>query len=377
MGMREFVAVIMAGGVGQRFWPLSTTERPKQFLDLERCGRTLLQATFDRLLKATNTPKHIFVITGAAYKDLVQNQLPDLPVDNLLLEPTGRDTAPAIALALLEVRQRLGNPMVGVFPSDHRVGDVPAFLEALQRGYSLADSTDGLVTLGIKPDRPATGYGYIERGNPVGEGFEVAHFVEKPPLEQAERYLVSGLHSWNGGIFLWRAETILNELALYAPNLYYPLETAHQAGTVPTVFPTLAKISIDYAVMEKTEMAYVVPAEFDWDDLGDWRSLERLLNRDKNDLNTVVGQHVGLEATDNIIYSDDGDMIVTLGVKDLVIVKRENTVLLVHKGRVQDIKKLLGDERLANLDMGQGAKDHSPQPPNYAEAFQKPLKGAL
>ena len=353
--MSEFVAVIMAGGSGQRFWPLSTASKPKQFLDLERCGRSLLQATFDRLLPVTGSAERIFVVTGARYADLVCEQLSDLPPQNLLLEPVGRDTAPAIGFAALEVRARLGDPVMGVFPSDHRVERVGAFQETLRRAVALTRQTDGIITLGMQPDHPATGYGYIERGDAVGDGYKdgykVARFVEKPDRESAVRYLETGLYSWNGGIFLWRASTVLDELARHAAELFAPLAEAHEGGHLAHVFPTLPKISIDYAVLEKTDRAYVLPADFGWDDVGDWNALDRLLNREKRELNTVVGQHIGLEATDNIVYTEDeGDMIVTLGVRDLIVVKRGNTVLLLHKERVQDIKKLLTDERLARWE---------------------------
>jgi mannose-1-phosphate guanylyltransferase len=357
---QPFVALIMAGGVGQRFWPLSTADRPKQFLDLERTGRSLLQATFDRVMAATGTAASVFVITGAQYAKLVREQLPELPTDNILLEPIGRDTAPAITLAMLEIKRRCDNPVVGVFPSDHRVGDVAAFLATTHLAIEQARNTKGLITLGIEPSYPATGYGYIERGEAAGRSyldghhqdsiFRVAKFVEKPPLEQAQGYLNSGRFSWNGGIFFWQVEVMLRELKVYATSLFDSLAAAHQAGTVSEVFPTLPKISIDYAVLEKTKNAFVIPAAFDWDDLGDWQALERLLQKDCADINTVIGQHIGLEASGNIIYNEDADdMIVTLGIEDLVIVKRHNALLLMRKDKIQDIKRLLNDERLSQF----------------------------
>lgn len=348
----NFSAVIMAGGSGQRFWPLSTAARPKQFLDLERCGHTLLQATFSRLQALTEGPERTFVVTGERYAELVLQQLPDLPPENLLLEPAGRDTAPAAALAALELRARLGDAVMGLFPSDHRVADVAAFHDTLRRAVALTEATDGIVTLGMEPDRPATGYGYIEQGDPVAGGYQVARFVEKPDLASAQSYLETGRYSWNGGIFVWRVGTILDELCRYAPGLFTPLAEAHGAGRVHEVFPGLPKISIDYAVMERTQKAYVVPADFGWDDVGDWQALERLLHRESHETNTVVGQHIGLEASGNIIYTEsDEDIVATLGVEDLVIVKRHNAVLLMRKDRVQDLKKLLEDERLLNFPL--------------------------
>ncbi len=349
--MSNFVAVIMAGGSGQRFWPLSTAARPKQFLDLERCGHTLLQSTFERLQALTGGPERTFVITGERYAELVFEQLPDLPPENLLLEPTGRDTAPAAALAALELRAKVGgDAIMGLFPSDHRVGDVAAFHDTLRQAVTLTETTDGIVTLGIKPDRPATGYGYIEQGEPTTGGYKVARFVEKPDLASAQTYLETGRYSWNGGIFLWRVQSILDELCRYAPGLLNPLAEAHSAGRVHEVFPGLQKISIDYAVMERTQKAYMVPADFGWDDVGDWQALERLLHKDHSDTNTVVGQHIGLETSGNIIYTEsEEDIVATLGVEDLVIVKRHNAVLLMRKDRVQDLKQLLADERLLNF----------------------------
>lgn len=350
--MSQFVAVIMAGGQGQRFWPLSTADRPKQFLDLERCGRSLLQSTFDRLTPLTGGAGGVYVVTGERYAGLVQEQLPLLPAENLLLEPVGRDTAPAIALAALELRSRLGNPVMGLFPSDHRIADVSAFQMTLNHAIRLTEVTEGLVTLGIQPTHAATGYGYIERGEARANGFEVARFVEKPDKMRAQQYIETGRYSWNGGIFLWHVKTILAELTAYQPELMSSLTNAFQAKQVTEVFPQLKKISIDYAVLEKTDKAFVIPADFGWDDVGDWVALERLLKGDGSDANTVVGKHVGLETSGNIVYTEDAeDTIVTLGVENLVIVKRGNTVLLVRKDRVQDIKRLLEDERLVALSL--------------------------
>ncbi|MEZ4633169.1 MAG: mannose-1-phosphate guanylyltransferase [Deinococcales bacterium] len=346
---KEFVAVIMAGGTGQRFWPLSTAEYPKQFLDLERKGRSLLQATYDRLLPLVISKEHILVVTGSRYADLVKEQLPEL-ADNIILEPVGRDTAPAVALAALTVEARFGNSLMGIFSSDHRVGKVAAFQQTVKDAIKLTQETKGLTTIGIKPSHPATGYGYIQVGAPINEyGYKVSRFVEKPNKQTAEAYLTSGEYLWNNGIFLWYTDTILWELSKFIPELMSKLNEAFMNDNVSEVFAHLPKISIDYAVLEKTQKASVVAADYDWDDLGDWGVLERLLPNQDN-LNTVVGKHIGIEASGNIIYTThEDDVVVTLGVKDLVVVKRGNTVLLVPKDRVQDIKKLLADERLSQV----------------------------
>ncbi len=355
--MTKFVAVIMAGGKGQRFWPLSTESRPKQFLDLERCGRSLLQSTFDRLLPLTGGAQSIFVATGANYTELIKEQLPELPEENLIIEPVGRDSGAAVAYASLVIQEKFGDAIIGIFSSDHRIGKPDAFRATVAQAINLADKTRGLITIGIEPDRPATGYGYIQAGGEVGDGFHVLKFAEKPNLEKAKSYIEEGHFSWNAGIFVWHTEAILSELDEYAPYLTQPLRDAMQVKenkqeAIERVFPSLKKISIDFAVMEHTQKAYVVPGDFDWDDIGDWVALERLLSQDKSEdaTNTVIGQHVGLETDGNIIYTENtDDVIVTLGVKDLVVVKRGNTILLMHKDKVQDIKKLLEDDRITEL----------------------------
>jgi mannose-1-phosphate guanylyltransferase len=231
------------------------------------------------------------------------------------------------------------------------VGNVSAFLEICQKAIEQAHHTNGLITLGIEPTHPATGYGYIERAEDCQNNvYKVNQFVEKPPLEKAKVYISNQRFSWNGGIFFWHVNTILNEFALHAPVLLNPLSNAYKTGKIANVFSSLPKISIDYAVLEKTTNAYVIPSSFDWDDLGDWQALERLLQKEHTDLNTVIGQHVGLETTGNIIYNENADdMIVTLGIENLVIIKRQNAMLLVHKDKIQDIKHLLKDERLSHF----------------------------
>jgi len=359
--MSEFVAVIMAGGSGQRFWPLSTADYPKQFLDLENTGRSMIQATCDRLSPMTGSFDNIYVVTGERYAKLVQQHLPDLPRENLILEPQGRDTAPAVALAALTLKKHAGkhggNPVMGLFASDHRVQDVAGFHKTLEGSITLAEHTSGIVTLGIVPTFASTGYGYIQRGaslanvSDVVGAYNVARFVEKPNKVIAEQYFASGEYYWNSGNFVCHIDAILAELNMYAPKMMQALTRAVDRGRVDEVFPTLQKISIDYTVMEKTQNAYVLTADFDWDDVGDWVALERLL-RDDGDINTVVGKHIGLEASNNIIYTtDEQDVVVMLGVDNVVVVKRGNTVFVVAKDRVQEIKKLLEDDRVSGLPL--------------------------
>lgn len=341
-----FTPVIMAGGQGQRFWPLSTADRPKQFLDLERRGRTLLQATFDRLRPLAGAPERVYVATAARYLALVREQLPEVPLSNVLIEPTGRDSGPAVALACLAIHGRTGGTTLGFFPSDHRIEDVPAFHQALRAAIALAEEHDALATLGITPTHAATAYGYIAIGERVGPGHRVDRFVEKPNAERARAYLDAGDHLWNAGVFVGRSDVWLAELDEHAPEIMQPLRRAAEERRIDAVFPTLPRISVDYALLERTRRVFVVPVACGWDDIGDWVALERLLEPD-GDANAVAGQHVGLEASGNIVYTaSPDDVIVTLGVHDLVVVKRGNTVLLLAKDRVADLKRLLEDERL-------------------------------
>src|SRR5690625_2297072 len=330
--MTQWVAVIMAGGKGQRFWPLSTADRPKQFLDLEGCGRTLLQATFERTVAAVGDRKRVLVMTGERHAPLVATQLPDLLPENLLMEPCGRDTAPAVTLAALEVRNRFGNVVMGVFPADHRIEDTYAFKLSCTEGAQLAEISGGLVTFGISPAYPATAYGYIERGVPLLTGSRVNRFVEKPGPEEAQAIWQRPDYSWNSGILVARVGELLAEVECHAGELFGPLAAAYAHGNLAEVFPTLTPISFDYAVLEHTKRALVVEARFDWDDLGDWTALERLLaingprmdHTDRPTTNVVLGNHVGRDPQGNILYLDGGsdEVMVLVGIRDAVIVRQ-------------------------------------------------------
>ncbi|GFE71786.1 mannose-1-phosphate guanylyltransferase [Chroococcus sp. FPU101] len=336
------IPVILAGGKGERFWPLSRRQKPKQFLSLDGTGSSLLQSTADRLLPLSSGWDNLWVITSALVADVVREQLPHLPKENLLIEPEGRDTAPAVTWATLEVAKRYGNDaVVGFFPADHWIGDQTAYQNTLKAASEVAQTKNAIVTLGIQPNFPSTGYGYIEQGEKEGEYnnlpvYRVSRFTEKPDQDTAQTFIETGRFSWNSGMFIFRAEVVLNELDTYAPNIIRPLK---EQGTA--AYATLEKKSIDYALMEQTQLAYVLPADFGWDDLGDWNALERLLHKE-GQKNVELATHVGLDTEGSILYANDADeVIVTIGLEDVVIVRNGKATLVVHKNRTQDIKQVL------------------------------------
>ncbi|MGF1482070.1 MAG: mannose-1-phosphate guanylyltransferase [Cyanophyceae cyanobacterium] len=337
----NLIPIILAGGKGERFWPLSRRIRPKQFLSLDGSGNSLLQATAARLVGLAGGWEQIWVVTSALIADGVREQLPQLPEANLLVEPEGRDTAPAVAWAALEASQRHGKEAVlGFFPADHWIGDQQAFEKTLQAAAELASAEKAIVTLGITPNEPSTGYGYIEQGEPRGTYSElpvylVSRFTEKPDRSTAQSFIETERFSWNSGMFIFRAEVVLAELQTHAPEIIGPIMEKGKAA-----YAGLEKKSIDYALMEKTSLAYVLPADFGWDDLGDWNAIERLLKG--NQVNVELANHIGRDTEDTILYaSSDDDVIVTIGLKDVVIVRDRNVTLVVHKERTQEIKQVL------------------------------------
>jgi mannose-1-phosphate guanylyltransferase len=339
--VKSLIPVILAGGKGERFWPLSRKEKPKQFLCLDGSDRSLLQATADRLLEIAGGWDNLWVITSAAIERGVREQLPELPENNLLIEPEGKDTAPAVAWGSIEISKRYGRETIlGFFPADHWIGDRQGFEKTLQAGIEIAANQEAIVTLGIEPNHPSTGYGYIERGEQIGTfgnlpAYKVSRFTEKPDRDRAESFIQTGRFTWNSGMFLFRAGVLLDELHSHAPQIIQPLLVKGKEA-----YAELEKKSIDYALMEKTALAYVLPANFGWDDLGDWNSLERLLEAKGN--NVEIGKHLGLDTRGAIIYnSHEEETIVTIGLEDIVIVRDRHVTLVVNKNRTQDIKKAL------------------------------------
>jgi mannose-1-phosphate guanylyltransferase len=344
---RQFYPVILAGGSGERFWPLSRKSRPKQFLSLDDSGLSLIQATVQRLTGIAGVQvEDILIVTANDHRMQVLEHLPELPTENLLVEPVARDTAAAVLYAALKIAQLDPDGLMGVFHSDHRVDSPEVFARVVGHATQLAAEQDVLVTLGIEATYPSIAYGYIERGEQVGTGTEfpayrVARFTEKPDAERAREFLATGRYSWNSGMFIWKVQVILNAFRRYQPELYAALsEALTRRGGIRTTYPTLQKISIDYAILEKADNVVVIPAEFGWDDLGDWNALERLLRGQGE--NVAVGRHIGIDTGGAILYTTDGDdLIATIGLDDVVVVRTAEVTLVVHKDRTQDIKKLV------------------------------------
>lgn len=350
-------AVIMAGGKGERFWPWSRSSLPKQFLPLTG-ERTLIQQAFDRISK-TFSPRKIMVATGADYLQLAREQLPHLPRDNFLLEPIGRNTAPCIGLAALALAKKDPKAVMMVFPADHMVNNGEAFQACLERCLALAAEGKQLLTIGINPTRPETGYGYIEReDNPLpGEPptYPVKRFVEKPDREKAMRFLNSGRYYWNSGIFAWKAALILEKIQKHLPELYGGLKSLEPAlgeaweyQALQEVFPGLPGISIDYGVMEKEQDILVVQGSFQWDDLGSWTALAEHAPRDREG-KAVWGRHVGIDTKNCLVYGRN-NLIATLGVEDLIIVESDGVVMVCPKDRDQEVKALLQKMKEKGLD---------------------------
>ncbi|MEM8677578.1 MAG: mannose-1-phosphate guanylyltransferase [Cyanobacteria bacterium P01_G01_bin.67] len=337
----KLIPIILAGGKGERFWPVSRIKRPKQFLCLDGSDQSLLQSTASRLLNLAGGWENLWVITSEIIADGVKEQLPHLPESNILVEPQGRDTAPAVAWATLEVAKEYGKEaIVGFFPADHWIGDTAAYEKTLSAAVQQAVAEPSIVTLGITPNQPATGYGYIEQGEQKGNFddlpvYQVTRFTEKPDRPTAQSFIDTGKFSWNSGMFIFKAGVVLEELRKYSPKL---LQLLLEKGR--DAYAEIEKESIDYALMEKTQLAYVLPANFGWDDLGDWNGVERLLKGDQE--NVELGHHIGQNTQDTIIYSgDDDEVIVTIGLKDVVIVRDGNVTLVVDKHHTQDIKQVV------------------------------------
>ena len=356
-GQKNMVAVIMAGGVGTRFWPLSTDERPKQFLKLID-NRSLLQMSYDRV-SPLFPPERILVLTNAAHVDLARTQLPQIPAENIIGEPMRRDTAAAVCLGALLAQKLYDNPVIVTLTADHLIKPLELFQKCILSAVSQAERERQLITFAIKPTYPATAYGYLECGEQtyVDDGIEhlkVLSFKEKPEAATAADYLRSGKFYWNSGMFVWSASTILEELRVNLPDHLDKLTRAVEKFKTPgwpaaleQAFIPLKKISIDYAVMEKAGEIRGVVSKFDWMDLGGWKALENFMPLDQ-EKNRIHGQVHTMDARNNLVYAEDPEETILLaGVNDLVVVRSGKRTLVIHRDQIEEVKKMV--EKLTTL----------------------------
>lgn len=344
--------VIMAGGVGSRFWPMSTPEYPKQFVDVLGRGKSMIQMTVERFLPLCPI-ENFWVVTSAEYVDIVHGQLPQIPVQNILSEPAMRNTAPCIAYACWKIRMACPDANIVVTPADALVVDVEEFRVVISEALDFTAAEKRIVTLGIRPTRPETGYGYIAAGDCISDSkvqiMKVDSFREKPVLEVAQQYIQAGNYLWNAGIFVWNVETIVQSIRTFVPDLASKMDemsrsfyTADEPAVVRAIFPTCDKISIDYAVMEKADFIYTIPGDFGWSDVGTWGSLWTLLPHDENG-NAVVGDNVSLnECKGCIVHTQGVTSVVLQGLEDSIVVERGGRMLvckLSQEQRIKDFRK--------------------------------------
>jgi mannose-1-phosphate guanylyltransferase len=346
--MSSFYAAVMAGGVGTRLWPLSRQTRPKQALQLIG-GRTMFQHSVDRLAPLF-PPDHILIVTGQKHGEVLRPQAPELPDENFILEPMGRDSGPAVGLGAIHLQRRDPEAVMAMLTADHYIVKTERFRAALAAAEKVA-RTGRIVTLGIKPEFPSTGYGYIQRGKSLGRlnGFEVFHavqFTEKPDPTTASAFFESGRYSWNSGMFIWRVDQVLAEFQRQRPQIYEQLMmianvlgTPDETRVLAEVWPQVEKISIDYAVMERAANVTVIPVEIGWSDVGSWATLLDIIHGDDQG-NVVSGEHLGIDTAGTLVRSEDR-LVVTIGLEDLIIVDTDDALLICPKRRAQDVKAVV------------------------------------
>jgi mannose-1-phosphate guanylyltransferase len=352
--------LIMAGGVGSRFWPLSTPERPKQFLDVLGIGKSLLRLTFERLQNLI-PDEQIYILTNTVYRDLVLEQLPELSAEQVLCEPMRKNTAPCIAYAASKIHAQNEHATLIITPSDHLIINTTRFHQIIETGI-LEAQKNRLVTLGICPTRPDTGYGYIEfdatNGIHANNAYEVTQFREKPNLETANIFLSAGNFYWNAGIFIWKSSTILSALATLQPELYENFEsrkndfgTSNEAQAVYAAFDACEDISIDFAVMEHAKNVSVVLSDFDWSDLGTWGSLNEHLKKDENG-NSIIGNEVHVFDSKNcLINVPNGKVVLLDGLENFIVVESDNMLMVLKSSNEQALKtylKLMEDNKISH-----------------------------
>lgn len=344
----NYYAILMAGGVGSRFWPVSTQGFPKQFHDMLGTGDTLIQKTFHRL--AQLIPKeNIFILTNAIYEDLVFQQLPGVTKRQVLLEPAMRNTAPCILYASLKIQKENPDAVMIVAPSDHWIEDEAKFTQNVQQAFDFCENNDALMTLGIQPTFPNTGFGYIEYDPSSNDVIKPVHqFREKPDYETAKSFIKQGNFLWNAGIFMWSVKSVVKAFQVHQPQLFELFEkgigiynTDDEDLFIAENYGKSENISVDYAIMESSQNVYVLPAEFDWNDLGTWGSLYDKLEKDQNQNAVVNARTLTEDSNGNMIMTEDDKVVVVDGLKDYIIVDKDEVLLIFPKSKEQDIKQTL------------------------------------
>lgn len=347
MKNKNHYAILMAGGIGSRFWPISTTNYPKQFQDILGAGSSLIQTTFYRLAKIMPA-ENIIILTHKNYKDTVKKQLPQVDDDQIVLEPEMRNTAPSILLGALKIKKKNKDALILVAPSDHWIQGENEFQENIEEAFNIVSKENKLITLGIEPTFPNTGYGYIKYKAEEGKvANPVLKFTEKPTFKRAESFLEEGNYLWNAGIFIWSAAFILESFKQYHPETFRFFEkgdefynTEEEQKFLNENYHKAQSVSIDYAIMEKSDSVYVIPAKFKWNDLGTWKSLEDELPQDKYSNTIVNGRLLPLEASGNIVKMQNKKSVILEGLKDFVIVENDDVLLIFPKDKTQEIKQL-------------------------------------
>lgn len=345
----KHVAVIMAGGKGERFWPMSRERLPKQFLNLTESGKTMIQLTVERLLPLAAT-EDIYVATSQRYRELAMEQLPMLPRENILCEPCGKNTAPCVAFAAGVLAAKYEDAVVYLVASDHIIQNQALFIDTMETAAQMAEQGENIVTMGITPTYPETGYGYIKflRGRTALPGvYAVDRFVEKPDEQTARAYLQDGCYLWNSGMFVWTVSTIRKNLQAFLPALAAGMEqvgaawgTARFADAVAALYENAPAVSVDYGIMEKAQNIYTIPGSFGWDDVGSWLSLARINPIDERG-NLIRGPVVEVSAKNNILIGNEGRLLAAVGVEDLIVVETEDATLVCSKTDTQRVKKVV------------------------------------
>lgn len=354
MSALKKTVLIMAGGRGERFWPRSRKHLPKQFLSLTGDGRTMIQITVERILPFVEM-EDIFIVTNKDYKGLVREQLPEIPEENILCEPVGRNTAPCIGLGAIHMAHKYGDAFMIVLPSDHLLKYNSMFIRSLQDACQIAQEGKNLVTIGITPDYPETGYGYI-KFNPSqckGRAFLVDRFVEKPEIEMAKEYLESEEYLWNSGMFVWKVSSILNNMEEFMKETYQGLlrieqkiGTSEEESVLEREFYAFPSESIDYGIMEKAQDIYTIPGTFGWDDVGSWLAVERI--QKTNEFGNIANGNIITINSKNCIIEGQKKLIAAVGLENLIIVDSEDATLICEKGSAGDIKRVLENLKICN-----------------------------